>query len=117
VPIVFLEKSGKTHHLPLRQGSTPDELLAAYHRLGVVHPCEDVRVFFGPDEKEWVETLIKQASHAMPPPPSIIVATTIRIPGTSIWNPTPVTIVIPMRVMARVHSCFSNARWEHRERR
>lgn len=59
--IVFLEKSGKTHHLPLRQGSTADELLAAYHRLGVVDPCEDVRVFFGPDEKEWVETLIKQA--------------------------------------------------------
>lgn len=58
--IVFVEKSGKTHHLPIRQGTTPEQLRAAFNKLGVVQPCEDVRIFHGPEEKEWVEALIKQ---------------------------------------------------------
>jgi hypothetical protein len=58
--IIFVEKSGKTHHLPIRKGCTPEQLRAAYDRLGVVKPCEDVRVFHAPDEKDWVEALILQ---------------------------------------------------------
>jgi hypothetical protein len=59
--IVFVEKSGKTHHLLIRAGSSPEQLRAAYSELGVVQPCEDVRIFYGPEEKEWVERLIKEA--------------------------------------------------------
>jgi hypothetical protein len=59
--IVFVDKSGKTHHLPIRAGSTPEQLRAAYTQLGVVQPCEDVRIFYGPEEKEWVERLIQAA--------------------------------------------------------
>jgi hypothetical protein len=36
-------------------------LRAAFNQLGVVQPCEDVRIFYGPEEKEWVERLIKEA--------------------------------------------------------
>ena len=46
--IIFFEKSGKTHHLPIRKGSTPEELRSAYAKLGVAQPCEDMRVFYGP---------------------------------------------------------------------
>jgi hypothetical protein len=46
--IVFVEKSGKTHHLPIRAASTPEQLRAAYNQLGVVQPCEDVRNFLRP---------------------------------------------------------------------
>jgi hypothetical protein len=59
--IIFFEKSGKAHHLPIRKSSTPEELRAAYAKLGVVQPCEDMRIFYGPDEKDWVEALIHQA--------------------------------------------------------
>src|ERR1700687_4921724 len=44
--IIFVEKSGKTHHLPISKGSTPEELHAAYARLCVVQPCDDVRIFY-----------------------------------------------------------------------
>ncbi len=59
--IIFFEKSGKTRHLPIRKGSTPEELRAAYAELGVAQPCDDMSIFYGPDEKDWVEALIKQA--------------------------------------------------------
>jgi hypothetical protein len=59
--IIFFEKSGKTHHLPIRKGGTPEELRAAYAKLGVAQPCDDMRIFYGPDEKDWVEALIQQA--------------------------------------------------------
>lgn len=58
--IVFVEKSGRTHHLPIREGSSPEQLRAAFNRLSVVQPCEDVRIFCGPEEKKWVERLIKE---------------------------------------------------------
>jgi len=58
--IVFVEKSGKTHHLPIREGTTPEQLRADFQRLGVTQPCEDVQMFCGPEEKDWVERLIKE---------------------------------------------------------
>lgn len=58
--IVFVEKFGKTHHLPIREGSSPEQLRTAFKELGVVQPCEDVRVFYSPEEKDWVERLIKE---------------------------------------------------------
>ncbi len=59
--IVFVERSGKTHHLPIRTDSSPEQLRAEYTELGVVQPCENVRIFYGTEEKEWVERLIKEA--------------------------------------------------------
>ena len=40
---------------------TPEELQAAHAKLDVVQPCDDMRIFYGPDEKDWVEGLIQQA--------------------------------------------------------
>jgi hypothetical protein len=59
--IAFVEESGKTHHLPIREGSSPKQLRAAFDQLDVVRPCKEVRIFYGPDEKEWVERLIQEA--------------------------------------------------------
>jgi len=58
--IVFTEESGKTHHLPIREGTSPVQLKTAFDQLGVVQPCRDVRIFYGPDEKEWVLPLMQQ---------------------------------------------------------
>ena len=58
--IVFVEESGRTHHLPIPKGSSPEQLRAAFNQLGVVQPCLDVRVFYGPEERDWVEALIQQ---------------------------------------------------------
>lgn len=58
--IVFVEQSGRTHHLPIREGITPEQLRADFQRLGVTQPCEDVHMFCGPEEKDWVERLIKE---------------------------------------------------------
>ncbi len=57
---VFVEQSGKTHHLPIREGSTPEQLLAAFAKLGVVQPCKEVRIFYDPEEEVWVNRLIQQ---------------------------------------------------------
>jgi hypothetical protein len=59
--MVFVEQSGKTHVLPILEGSTPDQLRAAFQLLGVVQPCADVRVFFDPAKENWVPQLIQQA--------------------------------------------------------
>jgi hypothetical protein len=56
--IVFVEKSGRAHHLPIRDGTTPEQLLAAYKGLGVTAPF-DTHVFFDPEEQPWVEALIR----------------------------------------------------------
>ena len=58
--IVFIEKSGRTHHLPIREGASALQLKAAFDELGVVQPCRDVRIFYGPEEKDWVLALIKE---------------------------------------------------------
>jgi hypothetical protein len=59
--MIFVEQSGKTHILPILEGSTPDQLHAAFQRLGVVQPCADVRVLFDPAKENWVPQLIQQA--------------------------------------------------------
>src|SRR5262249_22124794 len=56
--IVFAEKSGQVHHLPIRKDMTPQQLLSSYEALGVKSPCE-MHVFFDPEEQSWVEDLIK----------------------------------------------------------
>lgn len=58
--IVFIEESGKTHHLPIREGISPVQLKAEYDQLCVVQPCRDVRIFYGTEEKDWVHSLIKE---------------------------------------------------------
>lgn len=58
--LIFVEKSGKLHHLPLRVGLTPPELRASFEKLQVNKPF-DVHILYGPDEQEWVEKLIKEA--------------------------------------------------------
>ncbi len=59
--MIFVEHSGKTHILPILEGSTPDQLRAAFQRLGVVQPCADVRVLFDHVTENWVPQLIQQA--------------------------------------------------------
>jgi hypothetical protein len=57
--LVFIEQSGKkTHQLPIRQGTSPEQLRAAFNNLGVCPPY-DTRVFADPDERAWVEPLLK----------------------------------------------------------
>jgi hypothetical protein len=57
--LVFVEQSGKTHHLPIREGSTSGQLRTAFEKLAVAKPF-DVHIFYGPEEKDWVETLLKE---------------------------------------------------------
>lgn len=57
--LIFVEKSGKTHHLPIRENTSSEQLLTAFRELGVVQPFE-VCCFSGPEEKDWVERLIKE---------------------------------------------------------
>jgi len=58
--IVFVEQSGKTHHLPIRHDATPEKLRTDYNRLGIVQPCDDVRIFFDPVTEDWVGKLIEE---------------------------------------------------------
>jgi hypothetical protein len=58
--MIFIEQSGKTHYLPIREGSTPDQLRTAFQRLGVVQPCADVRVLYDTAKQDWVRQLIQQ---------------------------------------------------------
>jgi hypothetical protein len=59
--IVFIEQSGKTHHLLIREGSDPEQLRAEYKTLGSSPPYREVRVFCDPKERVWVEPLLKDA--------------------------------------------------------
>jgi len=58
--LVFIEESGKTHHLPIREGTTPEQLRAAFQGLCVVQPC-DVHILYDPENEVWVQHLIKEA--------------------------------------------------------
>ncbi|HSP14046.1 MAG TPA: hypothetical protein VLV78_04770 [Thermoanaerobaculia bacterium] len=55
--IIFVEQSGRTHHLPIREGNTPEQLRAAYEELGVKRPAE-LHFLCDDDEKHWVEPLL-----------------------------------------------------------
>lgn len=57
--LIFVEQSGRTQNLPIREGTTPDHLRAAYQKLGVAQPS-DMRIFYADDEREWVERLIME---------------------------------------------------------
>jgi hypothetical protein len=66
--MVLVDSSGKTHHLPIREGTSPDELRAAGKRLDdVVQPVVSIRCFYTPEEKEWVLRLIRDAWPDLPP--------------------------------------------------
>ena len=57
--LVFIEQPGKkTYHLPIREGTSPERLRAAFKALGVTAPF-DTHIFYGPEEREWVESLLK----------------------------------------------------------
>lgn len=57
--LIFVEESGQAHHLPIREGTSPEQLRAAYQRLGINQPF-NVHILYGPEEKVWVESLIKE---------------------------------------------------------
>jgi|SRR6185312_167060 len=57
--LVFIEQtSKKTLHLPICEGTTPEQLRSAFNALGVIAPY-DQQVFYGPEEWEWIEVLLK----------------------------------------------------------
>jgi len=56
--IIFAERSGKVHHIPIREGVTPEQLRTAFEQLDVEKPF-DVHLFCDPGEKAWMESLIK----------------------------------------------------------
>jgi hypothetical protein len=57
--LIFVEKSGKIHHLPIREGTSPEQLRGAYEQLGVSQPF-DVHILYDKDKEDWVERLIKE---------------------------------------------------------
>jgi hypothetical protein len=57
--LVFIEQSGKkTHHLPIRKGTNPEQLRAAFDKLGVCPPSDN-SVLVDPEEQVWVQPLLK----------------------------------------------------------
>jgi hypothetical protein len=73
--LVFVEQSGKTHHLPIPTGSTSERLLAAYEALGVAKPS-DFHIICGPEERDWVYRLIQEAWPSITFGPSTMGSTT-----------------------------------------
>jgi hypothetical protein len=57
--LVFVEKSGKTHQLPIREGATSEQLRAAVQELCLVQPYE-VHVLYDPENEAWVQPLLKE---------------------------------------------------------
>jgi hypothetical protein len=59
--LVVVEASGKTHHLPIPPDlRDPEVLRKSYQNLGVTQPV-DVRLIYDPEERIWLEPLIKAA--------------------------------------------------------
>ena len=58
--LIFVESSGKTHHLPIREDATADTLLRAFKDLGVIKPFE-TRLSCYPNERAWIEPILKRA--------------------------------------------------------
>jgi hypothetical protein len=60
--LVFIEQQDKkTHHLPIREDITPEQLRAAYDRLGAIPPL-DMHLICGPEELDWVQDLVRRTS-------------------------------------------------------
>ena len=57
--LIFVEESGRVHHLPIREDLTHEQMRAAFEQLGVDKPF-DVHFFCNPEEKASVEDLIKE---------------------------------------------------------
>jgi hypothetical protein len=74
--LVFVEKTGSTYHVPIREGTTPEELLAAVQELGVKEPC-DTHVLYDPVTEEWVLELIKTLWPASTAAESTTLASTV----------------------------------------
>jgi hypothetical protein len=58
--LAFIETSGKTYHLPIRDDTTPEQLRAGFQRLCVTPPF-DTQILYDPQERVRVEKLIKEA--------------------------------------------------------
>jgi len=59
--IVIVEATGKTHTLPIPPDlRDPEKLRESYQKLGVTQPI-DVRLVYDPDERVWLEPLVKAA--------------------------------------------------------
>jgi hypothetical protein len=58
--IIFVEKSGRSHHIPIREGMTGEQLLRVYGELGVTGVFE-VCLLCDLADKEWVEGLVASA--------------------------------------------------------
>jgi hypothetical protein len=56
--LVVIDQEGEAHHVPLREGTTPEQLRSAYKELGV-QQAKEIRVLIDDEEREWVEPLIK----------------------------------------------------------
>src|SRR5450755_1140976 len=76
--IIFVEESGRVHHLPIRKGTTPGQLRARYTEIGVTRPLADVSFFCSPEEKIWVEKLIQETWPGTTVGPSALGSTTYR---------------------------------------
>lgn len=58
--LIFVEQSGTVHHLPFNKSITPKELREQFEQLQVKKPFE-THILFAPEEKGWVDSLIKEA--------------------------------------------------------
>jgi hypothetical protein len=58
--LVVVDQQGEAHHVPIREGTTPEQLRTAYKALGVEQPRE-IRVLVDDEERDWVEPLITSA--------------------------------------------------------
>lgn len=57
--MIFIESSGKTHHLPIRENTTAGKLLQEFKDLEMVNPFE-ARLSCDPEEWIWVEPILRQ---------------------------------------------------------
>jgi len=62
--IVIVDTSGKTHHLPIPENISPEQLRMAFLRLNV-GDIADVRLIYDPKELCWIEPLVKAAFPAV----------------------------------------------------
>jgi len=92
--LIFVEKSGTAHHLPIREGTTPEQLRAAYPQVAAEDLAE-VRLLCDDDERPWVEALISAAS------PKARFGWT-ETPGTTVYDGAVGTVVMTNRYFRAV---------------
>jgi hypothetical protein len=57
--LIVTDDQGNAHQLPIREGTTPEQLRTAYKDLNV--QAQEIRVLCDDDERDWVEPLIASA--------------------------------------------------------